>query len=267
MSLIIIGLLKKLKYNVKVNSALTPLENFYVLNKEADDFIKLNRYKEAELIYQYIYENYELNYSTIFKLAEIYFKNEKFNESESLLKLVLDLEKYSDITNYYLGFISMKKGNIENALEHLEISSNKSFLKAAILKKMILQDKIQKIDFETQKNEFGLSMPIDNHTINIQIETLSYFELSFNHSQTILEIFENYLVIHFFKSIISSKKESFIISYRMIKNLERIENNKYTFIFNDGKSLDFKIDSALDIAKEYEKTIVEKILHFKSNYR
>lgn len=62
MSLIIIGLLKKLKYNVKVNSALTPLENFYVLNKEADDFIKLNRYKEAELIYQYIYENYELNH-------------------------------------------------------------------------------------------------------------------------------------------------------------------------------------------------------------
>lgn len=264
-SLIMIGLLKKIKYHVKVNSALTPIENFYALEKEGDDFIKQERYKEAELIYQYIYENYELNDSIIFKLADLYFKNEKFNESESLLKLLVDSEKYSDITNYYLGFIAMKKGKITNALEHLEISSNKNFLKSTILKNIILQDKIQKISFENQKKEFGISN-IANVIINIQIETLSFFELSFKPSQTNLEIFENYLVINFFESNYSFKKESFIFNYRMINNFERIENTKYAFVFNDGKSLILKFNTTLDIAKGYEKTIVEKILYFKSSY-
>ncbi len=266
-SLIIIGLLKKIKYKIKIDPTLTPLETFYALDKEADDFIKHNRNKEAELIYEYIFKNYELNESTIFKLAELYFKNKKYNESESLLNQILDSEKYSDISNYYLGFISMKKGNIVDALEHLEFSSKNNFSKSTILKNIILQDKIQKIDFETQKNEFGINAPTNSNQINIQIETISYFELRFNYSSINLEIFENYLVIKFFNSILSSKKETFIISYRMIKNLERIEHNKFTFIFNDGNKLDFEIDSPLDIAKEYQKTIDEKILYFKSNYR
>lgn len=262
-SLIIIGLLKKIKYQVKVNSALTPIENFNALEKEADDFIKVERFKEAELIYQYIYENYELNDSVIFKLADLYFKNEKFNESERLLKLIVDSEKYSDISNYYLGFISMKKGNISKALEHLEISSNRNFLQSTILKNIILQDKIQKIDFESQKKKFGINNKMNN-PISIQIETLSFFELSFNPSQTNLELFENYLVINFFESKFSFKKESFIFNYRMINNLERIENTKYAFVFNDGKSLIFKFYTTLDIAIGYEKTIVKKILYFKS---
>ena len=52
----------------------------------------------------------------------------------------------------------------------------------------------------------------------------------------------------------------------MINNFERIENTKYAFVFNDGKSLILYFNTTLDIAKGYEKTIVEKILYFKSSY-
>ena len=72
--------------------------------------------------------------------------------------------------------------------------------------------------------------------------------------------------INFFESNYSFKKESFIFNYRMINNFERIENTKYAFVFNDGKSLILKFNTTLDIAKGYEKTIVEKILYFKSSY-
>lgn len=264
-SLIIIGLLNKLKYNLKINSALTSIENFYALEKEGDDLIKLERYKEAEIIYQYIYENYEINDSIIFKLSDLYFKNGKFNNSESLLLLILDTEKYSDISNYYLGFISMKKGNISKALEHLEISANNNFIKSTILKNIILQSKIQKFDFNSQKNEFGLTN-ILNNSINIEIETLSFFELSSNHSQINLVLYENYIVINFFVSIFSFKKESFLLNYRMINNLERIENTKYSFMLNNGKTLLLRFNTTYDIAKEYEKMILEKMIYFKSNY-
>lgn len=266
-SLIIIGLLKKIKYHVKINTSSTPLENFHILTKEAETFIKDNRDKEAELIYQHIYENFEKNDSIIFKLAELYFKNEKYNESEELLKLIVNSDKYSNASNYYLGFISMKKGNIIKALQHLEISSNNNFLKSTILKNIILEEKIQKIDFNTQKKDFGIIESLNNNQIDIEIEDLSYFNLSFNHSQITLEIFENYLVVNFYKSLLSNKKESFIINYRMINKFERIENSKYLFIFNNDKFLNFEINKPLDISKEYEKKITEKILYFKSNYR
>ncbi len=265
-SLIIIGLLKKLKYNVKINTSSTPLENFHALTKEAETFIKVNRDKEAELIYQHIYENFEKSDSIIFKLAELYFKNEKYNESEYLLKLLVDSDKYSNASNYYLGFILMKKGNIKKSLEHIEISSNNNFLKSVILKNIILEDKIQKIDFKTQKKDFGIIENLNNNQIDIEIEDLSYFNLSFNHSQITLEIFENYLVVNFHKSLFSNKKESFIFNYRMINKLERIENNKFLFIFNNNKFLNFEINKPVEISKEYEKKITEKILYFKSNY-
>lgn len=263
-ALIIIGMLRKIKYQIVTNNALTPLENYNTLVEEADSFIKQNRIKEAELIYQHIYENYESNDRIIFTLAELYFNNEKFDKSEKLLKLVANSEVYSANSNHYLGFIAMKKGEIKNALKYLEISSNNNHLKSIILRNVIQQDKIQKIDFVKQKSEYGLDKPINYNSINIQLDTLTGFESIKNYSQTNLEIFENYIVINFFKTSFNFKKESFIFNYRMIKNFERIIHNHYKFTFNDGNIIQFKINNTLDMAKEYEKKIKEKMRYFES---
>lgn len=116
-ALIIIGLLKKLKFKIKVDNSLSKNEKITYLLEKANDLVSKKRYADSLEVANYLctLDSSNLECHKIRGLSNYYLKN--FNDAQKDFELLIKSESYLPEVYFYMGNINIQKFNRESAVE------------------------------------------------------------------------------------------------------------------------------------------------------
>ncbi len=260
-SLIIIGLHQKLKYEIKIDPSLTKIEQFKKLNNDAESLNNEFRKTEAKIVYQFILENFKDHFKDYLKYAILLFELKDYSESEFIFSKLKNEIELSDEVNYYLGFINVKKGEFENAITILKSVQGQQGRKSQALLNSLIQTDIDYLNDGLLNTKYDLSKEIT------KIEGLDIFEGVENLNLTTqkkvkcsLLIYQNGIKFIIIEDSWSRREHFFFASIGFIKTFERIEGSRFIVTFKNDKKISFFLNyensylgSVQEFIDQYEK--------------
>jgi tetratricopeptide (TPR) repeat protein len=121
-ALIIIGLQKKLRYTLQIDSNLPITQQVDILLQKANQFYDDKRYLECCLVCNKIIElDEECNSALKFRGISFY-KTKEYDKAKSDFDLLNLRNKFGNIIYYYLGCIELEKRNIQEAISYWKIA-------------------------------------------------------------------------------------------------------------------------------------------------
>ena len=261
-ALTVIGLSKKLKYKIRVEQSATKVEQYKKLTEQAQYFLKEKRNNDALQIYKYVSKNYKMSSSDTFELAVLGFLNKNYKEAEVLFNKIADVIDYSDLSNYYLGFIAIKNNDLATAEKILSIVSEQIETDSSSLLNTILQKKIDNSPFVELKNKYGLGVSIAYLGEFEFIEGFELFNLTdSNEIKGSINLYWNGILFSFTKDSWKRKEKTFFVSFYLINSIERIEESIFKIQLKDKNEAVFN-------ATFIEFTITpEKINEFEKEFK
>lgn len=122
-SLIIIGLLNRRKFKVKINKSMPPSEQASMLFERSLRYFKYNRFSECVELLEKSAELGNNNPQNIRYLAISYYELNDFEKSKNLFKKLEDLGDYCSLSKNYLGKIAFKTNEKKLARKYWEEST------------------------------------------------------------------------------------------------------------------------------------------------
>jgi hypothetical protein len=242
LSLVVIGLNRKLKYKIKIDKSLTKIEQFKKLKNDAETLNKESRKSEAKIVYQYIFENYIDFFEDYLKYGILLFELEEYSEAELIFLKIKNQSGLIDDVTFYLGFIKVKNGEFEKAKTILRSIKNHHLTKSQSLLHTLIQVDLDYLNDELLTTKYGLYNEI------ARIERLDILEGQQSLNLTTLKklncslhLYENGIKFIFKEDSWKKKEHLFFASICFIKTIERTDGNRFEVKFKNDKLLTFSL--------------------------
>lgn len=248
-SLIVIGLLKKLRFKPYVNPTWSNEQNVRMLFDELEKFKSQKKRNECIEIANTILNIESENSSALWQRAALYFEEGLFEKAEQDLRVLLSMNLFIDKANLLLGKIHEANKDLNQAIKYWEQSKEEEALqKIARYKKLHGQfllkqnECFRKLETRTSKLKTELT--------GVKLKLSEKIEVShlINSSLTHLQIFDKGILVELLKP----GDDTYIaIWYAEMTNVN-FKDNTFSIEMKDGSKLVFDYDLTRDYNKNAE---------------
>lgn len=216
-SLIIIGLQRKLKFKLVLDDNLSEIEQIRKLRQRGNKFIEENNFNDAKTIFEYISNQKNNVVEDKFNLAVVYFHLRNLKTSKSLIQEIQYNSSLSYRPYYYLGYIYLKNKDVQQAKGFLQLGIDKGCLKCKQLLSLINKSNLEIESAQEIKEKYGTKKALFRMTDWYLSDDFQVFPQSFNKNISIN--FYNHGLL-FSNERIIKKNQNLFLTFFQIKSFE-----------------------------------------------
>jgi tetratricopeptide (TPR) repeat protein len=237
-SLIIIGLLRKLKLSIKIDGNLPQKVQLDILNNKAKMLYNEKRYKECIDVINHALKIDSNNLDSMFLIAKSNFELELFDDSKRYFQFLMDNKYKISVVLFYIGNIEVALNNKTKAIDCWQKSFELGFSLSE--KKLNFYHNYTDV-FILEKKDVIKKLGQKNEGLIIYYGSVKYLNGNLQtekNKKAQINIFENGINIEF-RNVFNIK--NYAIGFYEIKSISVLdENNCFEISLNNGEILTFQ---------------------------